>query len=582
MLDDSHAIEAIGSYTANLNVGGSAAFAKASSWVEQCRQTCEHSRSSHMTANDKPGRVVDVTPMNGHSPQTLTLVSGDSRGLGEYVALSYCWGQRDQPMATTNSNLQSRIEQGFSLADMPDTIQDAVLVCRRLGFRYIWIDSLCILQDDRADKKREIRKMAGIFEGSFLTIVAASASVVTQGFLEPREKETQREIDAIPFWDHSGRVGRALLQGRSPSLSDPDPVHYRAWTLEELLLSSRRLIYSGRQLLWACRGFQETDGGWGYEEIFYLDSDLDPSNLKPRSQQEQLEDTDAEPPFPLAFKHYWTNLLRQYTARQLTHTRDKLNAIHGIVSKLCDQTNLHYHAGIWREYAVPCLCWHYDSEGGNTDDLAPANIKATIPRTREREIECPTWSWGSVADPVCLPDEPFTTSWDPHIYDLAEFLDVVPTSPTEDSSQIVLRGSCLQVEDLELIDLETTSSERIENKLEFFPPVDGHTFCRVMNDGDGDGFMELNLLIWPDTQQIWEASPDTLRFMGLRSFDGVLRGLVLTLTHNSKTYERIGYFEATVQEETSGSEDEDMEVDIPMTPNFPTKLLGPAEDIVIQ
>lgn len=582
MSDNNHAIEAIGSYTANLDVGGSAAFAKATSWVEQCRQTCEHSHSSHTISNDKPGRLVDVAPLNGTSAETLTLVSGDNPELGEYVALSYCWGQRDQPMATTTLNLQSRIEQGFSLSDMPHTIKDAVLVCRRLGFRYIWIDSLCILQDDRTDKKREIGKMAGIFEGSFLTVVAASASIVTQGFLKPRKKETQPEIDGVPFWDQSGRVGRALLQGQSPSLSNPDPVHYRAWTLEELLLSSRRLIYSGRQLIWACRGFQETDGGWGYEELFYLDSDLDPANLNPRSQQEELEDDDAEPPFPLAFKHYWTNLLRQYTARRLTHTRDKLNAVHGIVSRLCDQTDLHYDAGIWREYAVSCLCWHYDSEGGNKDDLAPANIKTTIPSRREREIECPTWSWGSVADPVCLPDEPFTTSWDPYIHDLAEFLDVVPTGAGEESSQIVLRGSCLQVDDLELIDLETTSSERVENNLDFFPPVDGHMFCRAMQDDDGDEFTELDLLLWPDTQQIWEAPQETLRFLALRSFDGVLRGIVLTLTHGSEIYERIGYFEAKVQEEADDS-DEDMEMDISMTPpDFPTQLLGPAEVIVVQ
>lgn len=585
MKDNNHATEAIHSYTANLEVGGSDAFTKATYWVQKCRQTCEHSRSANVIPNDRPGRLVDVTPLEGTCKDNLALVTGENPGIGDYLALSYCWGQRDQPMATTTVNVQSRFEEGFSLSDMPHTIRDAVLVCRRLGFRHIWVDSLCIMQDSSIDKKREISKMAGIFEGSFLTIVAASASVVTQGFLEARKKEELPEIDGVPFWDQSGQVGRVVLQGQTPSLSDPDPVHFRAWTLEELLLSSRRLIYSGRQLMWACRGFQDTDGGWGYEDIFYLDSDLDPSQFNEQSQQEQLEDIEAAPPFPLAFKHYWTNLLRQYTARRLTHTRDRLNAVHGIVSRLSDQTGLHYHAGVWREYAVSCLCWHYDSQGGNKDDLAPSNLKTTIPSTREREIECPTWSWGSVSDPVCLPEEPFTISWDPHSHELAKFLDVVSSGTTDDASQIVLQGGCLQVVDFEPIGLEDTCSERDENDLAYFPPVDGHMLCRGLQLGGDHGAesIELNLLIWPDTQQIWDTPHEKLRFLGLRSFDGILRGLVLILGPGSDVYERIGYFEATPQEDESNSDEEDMQLDIPTArPNFPTQLLGQVEVFVIQ
>ncbi|KAF3771061.1 HET-domain-containing protein, partial [Cryphonectria parasitica EP155] len=297
-----------------------------------------------------------------------------------YIALSYCWGQREQPMATTTTNLRDRMERGFSLSDMPETIRDAILVTRRLGFRCLWVDSLCILQDFRADKKAEIKKMAGIFEGAFLTIVAASASVVTQGFLSPQHVELPREINSIPVWNHDGRVGRALLQEPGLVRSEPDPIHYRAWTFEELLLSPRRLVYSGRQLIWTCRLPQEP------------------------FEMEQDDDSDHAPPFPMAFKDYWAAVLRQYTARTLTHPQDRLVAVQGIVSRLSDITGHQYEAGIWKDYPISSFCWHYDSQGGNEDDLAPANNKVTIPETRDQAIECPTWSWGSVTDPVCLPD----------------------------------------------------------------------------------------------------------------------------------------------------------------------------------
>jgi hypothetical protein len=107
------------------------------------------------------------------------------RAFSRWATLSYSWGG-DQPHKTTRHNLERYVE-AISLADMPQTIQDAVNVCRQLDISYIWIDSLCIVQGDSDDLSRELAQMPRIYQGSLVTIYAASARSVTEGFLQRRQ-----------------------------------------------------------------------------------------------------------------------------------------------------------------------------------------------------------------------------------------------------------------------------------------------------------------------------------------------------------------------------------------------------------
>lgn len=141
-----------------------------STWIKDCHDdhpACKPSTSS----GTLPTRVIDVGSPDGRTEPRLCDTNGEP---GDYIALSHCWGGR-QPLRTTKENICS-MKTCIPWAKLPNTFQDAISVTRRLGIRYLWIDSLCIVQDDAQDWEREAAKMALIFEAAYITIAATAAT----------------------------------------------------------------------------------------------------------------------------------------------------------------------------------------------------------------------------------------------------------------------------------------------------------------------------------------------------------------------------------------------------------------------
>jgi hypothetical protein len=103
---------------------------------------------------------------------------------GKYIALSYCWGT-SLAYKTMTENRNEHMK-GIQFVHLPKTLQDSILITRYLNIRYIWIDCLCIIQNDSLDWQREAAGMAQIYSNSYLTIAAARATDSSQGFLGPR------------------------------------------------------------------------------------------------------------------------------------------------------------------------------------------------------------------------------------------------------------------------------------------------------------------------------------------------------------------------------------------------------------
>ena len=126
-----------------------------------------------------PSHVVFVGTIEGDTPYLME--AGANRA--EHATLSYCWGTKPctagWPHVTSSSNLAQRLG-GAPLTYMPLTIQHAMLVCERLGLQYLWVDCLCIVQDDRLDWDRESRRMHEIYERSTITITALGATAMDQ------------------------------------------------------------------------------------------------------------------------------------------------------------------------------------------------------------------------------------------------------------------------------------------------------------------------------------------------------------------------------------------------------------------
>lgn len=159
-------------------------------------------------------------------------------------------GGGPQNVITTTKTLSTYLD-GFSTKGLPQTVRDAVTVARRLGFRYLWIDALCIIQDDPQDKTHEISQMANIYNFATVTIAAARASKISDGFLGPWTKSP--DGCRVPFQCPHGTLGEVEILAPPPPTDETlEPLNQRAWTFQERLLSPRS-IFGQREVMWLCQ-----------------------------------------------------------------------------------------------------------------------------------------------------------------------------------------------------------------------------------------------------------------------------------------------------------------------------------------
>jgi hypothetical protein len=139
-------------------------------WLKKCLEG--HEKCNNRPNAVLPTRVIDVGPADGSSEPFILSPQEGTRG--SWVALSHCWGGQI-PQVTTALNISER-ENYLPLNSLPQTFIDAVWITRRLGFQYLWIDSLCILQDSISDWAHEASRMRNVYKGATVTISATMAS----------------------------------------------------------------------------------------------------------------------------------------------------------------------------------------------------------------------------------------------------------------------------------------------------------------------------------------------------------------------------------------------------------------------
>src|ERR1700744_2598321 len=137
----------------------------------RCRSTGDSVLPTRVIEVGDPGRIRLMVP-NG--------------AMGRYVCLSHCWGGL-QPLKTTKENLSSHLHS-IPPQSIPKTYQDAIELTRLLGIKYLWIDSLCIIQDSTEDWGKESASMCAVYENCDIVIAATSAKDATEGFLRTRER----------------------------------------------------------------------------------------------------------------------------------------------------------------------------------------------------------------------------------------------------------------------------------------------------------------------------------------------------------------------------------------------------------
>lgn len=158
--------------------------------ITQMSRICEYPNGTFV-----PARLLDLSPVSSHAPGCISLVErinleDDVR----YAALSYCWGDVKPTVLTTRANLDNH-KKGIKLLALPQCLRDAVTVARSLQIQYLWIDALCIIQDDRDDWARESATMSQLFQNAYITIAAAASESFDEGFLTPRPPFEGLDVD---------------------------------------------------------------------------------------------------------------------------------------------------------------------------------------------------------------------------------------------------------------------------------------------------------------------------------------------------------------------------------------------------
>lgn len=336
----------------------------------------------------------------------------------KYLSLSHSWGPAPNPSAPlggragtvlTGSNIGPWTVD-LPLEDLPLTFVEAIMVCASLSFEYIWIDSLCIIQDSIGDWRSQSAVMGDVYKFAWLNIAALSTKSDYDGFIndsrDPRvEFGFRAPFGSILSHEHKTRnendQDRVLLRGKAKfvwnfcgnipgSVAYNAPLFTRAWVYQEQNLARRTLAFSKNSVYWACdedahgeqpewRGIE----GSGLRRALHVVREVAASKQSTTGLSLTKEEIES------ILKRYelcWQITITSYTLCNLTKHTDKLIAVSSIARELANMMPYRYLAGLWDTNILEQLTW------------ININGRTTSPRKRVRDTDyvAPSWSWASV------------------------------------------------------------------------------------------------------------------------------------------------------------------------------------------
>ncbi|KAF8228989.1 HET-domain-containing protein [Tricholoma matsutake] len=335
-------------------------------WLQACGQYHKICQAAYRTPNQAsllPKRVLDL------ANNAVRLIETGGQ-IASYIALSHSWGKQ-QLLVTTRETYAARM-RGIDL-------QNAISITRGLGIRYIWIDSLCIIQCDKLDWEQQSAVMANIYAGCYLNLATTRSSGGFEGCLGPRWTST----NSLAWADESDKdsknvsrirkheILRLALESSHESLQTPRwiqqhvdtaPLLQRGWVYQERFLSPRTLVWV------SVDGLTPGGDGWG-------------------ASKDRIGNLGALRNDMKALHGLWRTIIEDYSLLDLTYETDRLAALSGLASRFKEYfpRNDHYLAGLWESDLGRDLLW----------ECGGANL--TKGPNRQRTAQGPSWSWASLA-----------------------------------------------------------------------------------------------------------------------------------------------------------------------------------------
>ncbi|KAJ8119488.1 hypothetical protein ONZ43_g3566 [Nemania bipapillata] len=326
-------------------------------WIDVCLDTHHECFNAETASSWVPSRLLEIDHEdNGLKIRLIESSDHDLQAGAKFAALSHVWGNQTEspPLCLLSSNLY-QFKNGIDESELPKNFVDAAHVCVHLGLRYLWIDSLCIIQDSLVDWREQAVLMHLVYRYALVTLVATSATFCNQGFLE-------RSIDSIP----AIKIAYSLpITGEQPLSAAHYMIIYdydnaqdsyrmfavngskwntRAWTMQERSLSTRMVHFCQNKIFFECRSCLQSEENEPTQE-----SDTINSTLWPRG---------ASVSFDELYEH-WQLFVCEYSSRNLTVSTDKLPAIQSVAEEMAAVTGREYirFAGMWKANLQDELLW---------------------------------------------------------------------------------------------------------------------------------------------------------------------------------------------------------------------------------
>jgi len=406
------------------NTGEDATFTLIRSWLNDCLSNHPVCNKTRATPRFCPSRLLDLT--HSRSRGEIAMVETYEKPIeGEYATLSHCWGKT--PHLRLLWENYTEFERSIKLSQLQRVYREAIEITLRLGVSYLWIDSLCICQDDKQDWNEEASKMFDIYRNAAFNIGATGASDgdgqcfvnhnvdllhpclfnmvlenkaskkprlrdrlfrrknKTEDKEPPASQETTWHVVDETFW-----TGRLYQQ----------PLNQRAWVLQERLISPRMIHFGADQVYWECHEHHACEaypkGPQAMHELRarkavhpdviqeVLATQLEESRKRRRGIS--LTPTSDSPPREWAL-FGWSDIVAEYNKLDLTLPKDKLIALSGLAKQMQPSIQDQYVAGLWRSAMLMGLLWRINHRERSREGKGVA---------KRLKGAAPTWSWASV------------------------------------------------------------------------------------------------------------------------------------------------------------------------------------------
>lgn len=353
-------------------------------WVSQCT---EHVGCSETTSVRLPKRVIEISANPSESPR-LRITNGES---GQYVILSHCWGSKG--LAKLKDSLITEYQEAIAPEVLPRSFRDAIDITRRLGFRYLWIDALCISQDNAVDWAEEAPKMASYYGQSTLMIAATAAEDSSRGILTNRDVLYSPVLGKEQRYCLRQRLLRWVWDIKRSVLAT------RGWAAQERMLAPRIIHYTRRQMIWECAkglrfeasGIDEKKIGSGQIDLDFKKEKLQPfvtkaldgANSAFDGQNDNVDRASDAKLSQISLNQIrtWQQCVDEYSKCSLTISSDKLHALSGVAAIVNHDGEMgQYLAGLWSKHVAAGLIWS-----------RPWALLSSPSAYR-----APSWSWASV------------------------------------------------------------------------------------------------------------------------------------------------------------------------------------------